>query len=121
MDESLISKAIEYLERSEKFILSETPDVIRQTLLYAKTSTIFEIFALCIAIVSCVFIVLHCYGYKSVERYDEKSFFMILGMFIPSVAIIPLCIQLCIDMQNLLKICLAPKLFLIQYFINMRS
>ena len=119
MDEQLTAKAIEYLKSAENFIITEAPDVIQQTLKYATYSNWSDIILCSFFIMIAVGVFSYCFMYPKYDKYDSLEFGFIIGRFLSAAIFFPLCIQISQNVDALMKINMAPKLFLIQYFINM--
>jgi hypothetical protein len=121
MDDRLVQKALDYLEGVESFIVTEAPDVIQQTLRYALISDWIEVIGIFILMTFFISLSFYTWFFPSYDKYGYMEIQFVLGRMISSAGVIFSSIAFVSCIQHLIKLYIAPKLFLIQYFLNMRS
>jgi|SRR6185369_13823552 len=118
MDERLTQKLLDYLHRSEDFLLTQAPEVFQETLKYYYIS---NIICLCISIVFliiCTAVFLYVYFNPVLDKYGERTFLSGLAlMFLPGMILLSFtgAFQ---AVDTLIKVTYAPRYFLIETFKN---
>lgn len=120
MQDKLIDKLVEYLQNSQDFMLEQMPEIIRQALTYEKMSAYFTAGLMLLLFVIGVSTAIYIWKRPKLEsdgRWSGPSIFALLVslMFSPMFFV-----TLCINIDKLLKIYIAPKYYLIQLFANMQ-
>lgn len=121
MEQQLIDKAIEYLEKSETFLLQECPEIIQQTLKYATWTTCLNVVFSSIIFLICICLFIYTYKNQGVDRHGSPDLITILTLFLSAFVPLPLFAHIFSEADRLMKIIIAPKLFLLQYFINLKN
>lgn len=109
MRDELTKKLIDYLGNFEDFATSELPSFANEILNYKFYYTIFELIFL--FILPLFFILLLLASSNFLEEYYLEGFVMIFG--IPIFLFIA--ISVFFDINVLIQICYAPKLYLLEY------
>lgn len=111
-------KLIEYMESTGDFLLEQAPDLIQQVLRYEKiaalVSTITAVTLLAIALSFAYYF----WNYPGLDKHGSRDFPSILGLMLPLAAFLPLLILLMCSVDKIIKICVAPKFFLIELFLK---
>ena len=116
MDEKLIEKFTEYLQRSEDFLIQEAPEIFKETLDYYYISSILGISISTLIFIFSLFVAIYLYLYPTFDKYELRDF---KSTFIPiiSCAIVVISFaSICSNVDMLIKITYAPRYFLIKTF-----
>lgn len=121
MDDRLTEKALEYLRNIESFVDSEAPEVIQQTLRYKTISTYCGLIFVITGIVVCLSVLFYSFYYPKYDKYDHLELISVLTRIIPISLLILFIGGFLSELDTLMKLYIAPKLFLIEYFTNLRG
>ena len=118
MKDQILEKLLEYLQNTQDFVLKETPEVIQEALRYHYLSNAISCFVYSVLIISLISIFYYSYTHAILDKYEHRDMLstMICGM--TPIFLIILGISLFHYSDNLIKICCAPKYFLIELFMN---
>ena len=111
MDEALAKKMLEILSGTEEFIVEQAPDVVRQLLTFKAVEH------LLLAIFTAALVVAMCWTYSMISKGLGGEFidYAIVGCMFAIVGciVIP---ALVINVIGLIKVLVAPKFYLLEYF-----
>lgn len=121
MKEEITQKILSYIEGTKDFVLEQLPDVIQQALKYEKICAILWI-ALLSVFIPCL-IIFACYSYKHpvIDKYGSLDTFSCVKIVLPCFFLIPSVIGYFGNIFTLLKICIAPKYYLISFVLKMKG
>lgn len=106
----ILSKGLEAAIKSGNFIIEQAPDLIQQLITY---KTVESVIFLLISAIAMYFIGKIIYkDYKKAEYWDDANPRIQFG---GSVIFIVFIICFCSNLQDLIQIVFAPKIFLIEY------
>jgi hypothetical protein len=121
MTEELINKLFEYLQKTETFILEQAPDFIRQLLTYKRIGTIVSAISLfAIGTVLLIFVI-YCIFNPWLDKYGDRSIGSQLCCFLPLFLVFICYGQVLYDILFLIKLYMAPKVYLLEYFRNLKG
>lgn len=119
MDKDLLNEALKGLletaSETKDFVLSEMPDVLRQLLVYHGWKY-FLWFVICLIVV----VVSSRWGKrlsKKIEEDEEEVF--ILGYVVSFFLLYGFLIAATVNFFQLMKVILAPKIFLIEFIVDL--
>jgi hypothetical protein len=121
MKEDIVEKLLEYLQNTQDFVLEQVPQVIQQALRYEKISA--YMVAIIMSALLLAAAIIFCYFWKnpSLDVHGCRKISSVMGMYIPGAISAIVFIQLCVSIDRLIEIYIAPKYFLIQLFMNMKN
>jgi len=120
MQDNLIEKLIEYLQNSQDFLLEQMPEVIQQALTYEKMSAYFSAGLMLVLLIIGLSIAFYAWKHPKLDSYGHRSGPSLFALLV-SLGFSPLFfVQICISIDKLLKIYVAPKYYLIQLFVNLK-
>jgi hypothetical protein len=120
MNEKIVEQLLEYMNVTKDFILSESPELIREIISYEKYLCIFSISIFLPLLVICISIFTYNWLYPSICNYGSISTKTFLRMLIPGfIAFISFGI-LMDACTGYIKIKTAPKYFIIQKIVNLK-
>lgn len=124
MSEVLEVKLVEYLQKTESFVISEAPEFVRQAINYYFYEYLLTLI-FCLFIVLCtslfLFNVKKLYDFLTIKNYwgdTDASVVCIAASIISSVGLFISSIQACIVTLLLIKICVAPNLYLLEKLVQ---
>ena len=114
--EKAVAKAIELAEKTGEFAIEQAPEIIQEFYNWQIMQLILCIFICCIVML--IFVKNYKYWFEKASSYDDDELVYIVllvtfGFF--SIGSIPLII---LSLFDLVKILVAPKLYLIEYFLR---
>ncbi len=118
MNEELIKKLIEYLEKTETFVYEQAPDLAQQILSYKLIESGIEGFVCAIICIIAVTIAFNTYSNPSYDKYDMISTAAFIKGFVSALVSV---ITFLISVESfcrMIKITYAPKLFLLEYLVK---
>ena len=118
MDKDILEKALDYLNKTQEFVLDQSPEVIIQIFNYEKTSTIFGIVFCAICIIFLISVATYSIFYPKLDKYDNREVFSQMLCFMPFLVCLPFGLTMVTLIDKLLKIYISPKYFLIDLLIN---
>jgi ABC-type dipeptide/oligopeptide/nickel transport system permease component len=119
MNEKITEQLLEYMNSTKDFILTESPELIREILHYEKWSCIFALSILVPVFIGCLSITIYNWIYPQYEGNNFRTLGSMFGMLIPGV-ISFICFMMLMETGNcLIKINTAPKYFIIQKIMNL--
>lgn len=116
----LINKALEYINSTEVFLRDQLPDFIQQYLTWCLAESIFYIVISLIPVIVCGISLLFIskkYGNKiDYDAYNTNSVIIshLVNCIMLVVFLIVSCVVIPINSKNILKIKVAPKVFLVE-------
>ena len=116
MNEKLVEKALLYLQNTEDFLVEQIPDYMEQVLEYNLYSGVIYLSLgtfLLLSITVSIFIV-----YKE-DKKPSSDFLFGAGVIYTIFATVTGILCFALNFSNTLKIFLAPKMFLVEYFSKM--
>lgn len=119
MDERLTEKVLEYLKDAGDFVISEAPVIVQQTLKYELISTWTGMGINFLILVICLSFLYYFMFYPKYDKYESLAFGTMMGRLVTSYISAVVFVFLIKEMDKLIKLYTAPKLFLIQYFIGL--
>lgn len=121
MNEKIVEALLKYMNETKDFILSESPELIREILEYEKYLCIFCLSIFIPILLICMFFIFFNWMYPSLDKYGSISSKSFLGMMIPGVISL-ISFGILIDAYTgLIKIRTAPKYFIIQKIIKLKE
>jgi hypothetical protein len=114
MDEGISTKLLEYLQRSEQFLLKECPEIIQQAYKYHYISTVYSLILFSVCTLTLVVLFFYFFNNPSFDKYGDWTMLSVLRCTICGFLTIPLFISFIEQSHKMLKIIYAPKYFLIQ-------
>ena len=122
-----VKKGIELAEKTGEFVVEQTPDLIREFLLWHTIESFIDIL-ICLTLLYVVY-KLRKKIYVTEDPYDSyeyskigDKYYHIAGMWIYTilggVIVLTSFIFLVEGISNVIKIQVAPKIYLIEYFLN---
>ncbi len=118
MNEEITKRLLEYLDGTKDFLLEQSPQVLKEMMRYKTISAILNIF-LCFSIICvCLGVFLYCFKSSDRSKYGDREFWQIAGMFTPIFVGAVLFVQLCCNIDELIKIKVAPKYYIIKELLN---
>lgn len=118
MDNEILEKALDYLKGTQEFVIEQSPEFIRQILIYEKTSTIFGLILSSIALIILIGIAFYCILYHKLDKYGHIELPYTIGGLVSICLLIPITPATVSLTDRLLKIYISPKYFLIDLLIN---
>lgn len=112
---------IEHIENTKDFVLEQAPDIIQQALKYERFSASFNAGVMAILLAASLGTAYYFWKHPTLDKYDSRDFLSVFGVFIPLIAAVPFFAQLYISIDNLIKINIAPKYFLINLIIGLKK
>jgi formate hydrogenlyase subunit 3/multisubunit Na+/H+ antiporter MnhD subunit len=114
--DELMVQIINQVKNTGDFVVEQMPDVVQQLLTYQYYSTVFYL------IVGIVFLMVSFFSFYKVRELDKKSVgnpdvipyiiaFLMIGIMSGLVGIV----NVCENIDPLLKLTFAPKIYLIEY------
>ena len=119
MKEQIVQKILEYLERTEDFLLEQAPEVILQALRYEQIVSVLGAVIFLLLVLGAVVVGYHFWKNPKIDQHGSKDIISSMGVMIPCIVSPLLVAQLCIYTDKLIKIYFAPKFFLLQLFLTM--
>ena len=119
MKQEILEKLLDYLQKNEDFALKHIPDVVLQAFRYEKISTYVTASLMIFLILTASAILFFTLIYPSYDKYNHRTLFSFMAPLISGLVLMPLFVQLCICIDTLIKMYVAPKYFLIQLIKNM--
>lgn len=121
MEEQVWQHLIDYLEKVENFTSEQLPDLIFQILTYEKIMAITSI-----VVATLVIFMLARIGYTYWKDPKRDSFGCrtgeaFIGIWVSCSLSFILIGLLCSSVTSLIKLYVAPKFYLLQFFVNMKS
>ena len=116
MKEEIYHKLLQYLEKTEDFLLEQSPQIMQEALRYHKVSNTLMLIVIFIAFIFLTGFWIYLWKNPEYDKYESYTCFYVMKAWFSIIFVIPLWgIGLsCID--TLLKIYLSPKYFLIGLF-----
>lgn len=105
--ESIIDKSIALAEKTGEFVIDQAPDLLKEFYTWHTYSHIFWIILLSIFVVASVVIV------EKITKYEDDGFIRIFHGIGGLISI-----PLLVNVYNLVFILVAPKLYIIEYFLH---
>jgi len=118
MNQELVQKIIEYLEKSECFILSQAPDFIQQLMNYESLSCIIGMSVCGIIISLAVFISVFSICNPRKDEHGFRTLGSTYLCFMPLIASCMFILPIYNYASMLIKINVAPKVFLLEYMMR---
>lgn len=115
MNESIIDKLLEYIDQTKDFVLDQAPDIFNQIIQYSTMSIIMWTCSLgSLTVIGCtlIFIYLKNYRRESIFDHGYALFSLWLTPFLLFGTIV------CAD--ELIKVKVAPKYYIIKKLINIK-
>lgn len=121
MNEKILQQLYDYLKSSEDFVLDQVPLIVQEALKYEKISTYWSIFLMIFLISLCI--IVGCYFLKNpfFDAYGSRTLGSVYGCGIPFFLIPLFFMQLCVSLDKILKIYIAPKYYLLQLLSNLKD
>ena len=116
----LTKVAIDYLKTCENFVLDQAPDIIKQVLNYKIVSNWFSVGVSLFFLILLICIALFSYINREYESYGGLKCHSFLFTFIPSMFTIIFFVNLIHDIDILIKLYISPKMYLLEYFVNLK-
>jgi hypothetical protein len=116
MNEEISTKLLEYLQKTSDFALEQMPDIVIQTLKYQKFSIYLNMLTMGFLIILCAGLAYYFYTHPKFDKYGDKTILSTFGVFIPLGLILIFLVDLIIATDNVIKINIAPKYYLIELF-----
>lgn len=110
---------IEHIENSKDFMLEQAPDFIQEALKYEKVSAFINAGIMAILFTTALGVAYYFWKYPTLDKYGSREFLSVFGVFIPLIFVVPTVAQLCISIDKLVKIYVAPKYFLINLIMGL--
>lgn len=121
MNEKIVEELLKYMNETKDFILSESPELIREILSYEKWSCIFLLSILLPLLIICLCLIVYNWIYPTLDKYESRTLGSMYLILIPSI-ISFVCFGILMEAGNsLIKINKAPKYFIIQKIININQ
>lgn len=118
MKEQILQKLIDYLQKTEDFMLSECPMVIQEALKYHYISSL-------VGMISCFFLAcLSCYVFyyfytnPTFDKYESRELSCMMPLFFSGPIAFMSFLGMCVNVDTFIKISVAPKYFLISLFLK---
>ncbi len=118
MKDQILEKLLEYLQSTQDFVLKETPEVIQEALKYHYFSNVISLISCCfgIVILSCVFY--YFYTHPNPDKYESRDMLSTMICAMSPMITLFLIVSILHYSDVLIKICYAPKYFLIELFLS---
>ena len=110
---SVIQKALEAAETTGQFVIDQAPDLIQQFLSYHLYATVF---LLVISFIITLLCARGIFSKKHTEYLDDNDMEILKVLYVIGGLIF--CILFLIQVMDLLKILIAPKIYIIEYFVQ---
>ncbi len=112
--EQILQKLLQYIEKSEDFLLEQSPQVIQEMVRFKKISTILDICFFSFILLTCLFVAIWMVSQTKIKDHFVREF---LFVFIPIIcfAFSPfLLAQIFSSVKDLIELIVAPKSCIIQ-------
>lgn len=121
MKEQVIEKLLEYMQRSEDFLLEQVPDVLQQALRYQIISN--WVGAIVTGLLAIVAVVVACYFWRNpkLDEYGSWTMDTLFFVMVPLLLLLPLAATCYGAIDNLIKLYMAPKYYLVQMLMCWKS
>jgi hypothetical protein len=119
--DQILTKLLEYMQRSEDFLLEQSPEVIQQIFTYKKMAYWFDFSLSLAAICLAVFVFVYCFLNPDNDKYSYRSSSSVAGMMFSAMVSIPFIAGLYSSIINLLQIYVSPKYYILQLLLNMKG
>ncbi len=113
MEEKIIEKILDYIQKSEDFVLTQSPEIIQQALQFYLISSIVTLLFCIIGIFILLITAYYFYFHPNFDKYGSRDTLSAMGCFFGFFMNIPLFIQIFVSAERILKIYHCPKYFLI--------
>lgn len=113
MNNEFTQKLLEYLQRTEDFALEQLPDIFLQALRYHKISAWLSIFLMIVVISGLICLMVYFCKYPTLDSYGHRDFVSFYIPFMVPFIALACFVSLCISVDRLIKIYVAPKYYLI--------
>lgn len=121
MKEEITQKILSYIDGTKDFVLAELPEVIQQALKYEKISAIFWVVLLSIFIPFLITFAYYSYKHPILTKYDNWEAISCIKVVIPCFLLIPATVGYIANILDLIKICVAPKYYLISFILKTKG
>ena len=121
MKEQIVQTILEYLERTEDFLLEQAPEVILQALRYEQIVSVLGAVLFLLLVLGTVVVGYHFWANPKFDQHGSRDFISSIGVMVPCIVSPLLAVQLCVFGDKLIKIYFAPKFFLLQLFLTMQK
>lgn len=120
MNEENIKKMIDWVENSSSFIQGEIPDYINQLLRYTTICAWFNIGILSILIVISTSMWIWClYKHSTYDQGWNVPTPIVMGCFFPGIAIALMGIGVISEIHDLIKLYIAPKVYILKHLTSL--
>ena len=119
MNEKLVEKALLYLQNTEDFLVEQVPDYMSQVLEYHFYSGVIYLSIGTILLLSVIPSMIIVYKEDKKQSAKCNDFLLIGGTLYTLFGLSTGIMCFALNFSNTLKIFLAPKMFLVEYFQNM--
>lgn len=121
MNEKILQKLLDYIQNTEDFILEQVPDTIMQMFRYEKISNLLTLGLMLILISLAIFGGLYMYYHPKLDKYGHREVISVIGPMVCAFFTPFAILQICINVDRLIKIYFAPKYFLINLILKLKS
>lgn len=121
MKDQILQKLLDYLESTHDLVLEQVPEVILQALRYEKVSSYATAGLMLGLLAAAISLGYRFWKHPDLDRHGSRE---TLSFMVPMVSMIALplfFVQLCMSVDKLIKIYLAPKYFLIQLLVGVKE
>lgn len=121
MNEKISEKLLEYLQRTEDFVLEQSPEILKEALRYERIRSFISVLLMAVLFVSALSAAWYFWKHPTLDKYESRDTISFLGVLIP-ICLSPLFfVQLCSSVDSLIKIYVAPKYFLISLIMSLNK
>ncbi len=121
MTEELINKLFEYLQRTEVFILDQAPDFIQQLLRYKKITAVIDVTILSVVVLGALAFSMYNIYNPTIDKHGDRSTGSQFCCFMPIIVAFMFFAPLLGEIADLMKIHIAPKVYLLEYFKSLKE
>ena len=121
MNDELIEKLMDYLEKGQEFIADQAPDFIQQLLKYQWLSNLCGLIISSSIFLISFSVLMYFVFYPKYDQHNNLTFESMIGRVFGGMATLFFLIPItsCIDV--LMKISIAPKMFLFEYLTKLKG
>ena len=119
MKDELSKKLLEYVENTKDFLLEQCPDVLQQAMCYEKINSIIKAVLFFVLFWTCIGTIYYAWKYPALDKYESRSIMNVETLIVACIFIIP-CGICCLEyVMDLIKMYVAPKVYMIELIKSM--
>jgi hypothetical protein len=121
MKEEIVSKLVEYIEGTKDFVLEQAPEILKEALRYEYLSSLFISISSGVLLVLALSVFYYAFCHPMVDKYGDRSFGSGMTMIVSAFVAVMVSGTLCISIDKIIKINVAPKYFLLTLLLKINQ